>query len=417
MRRKILRMAIVVATSGLVACAERTDADGPTADIAASDSSGVRLVEISLQPDARARLPEWRLADSHTWTVASIPSRANADLLGVAGGVFLSDGSLAIGHSREREILIFDSAGTFVRAVGRAGSGPGELRSVRGPYVTGDDRLAVYDARQRRVIAFDSEGVFLGARSVAAPSARDTVFSLQGIAGVRPNGDALFVLSREDARNASGAITYQTQLAWLDSAERWRVLSPSRAAPSLTRHPPAANGALGVGMSPLAPRTLDIVCADGIATGDTHDFTITRRDAAGVLQLSVRADLTARPANAADFALEMGRPFNAEQRASPDFQRAVRDMQAQFPNATAPLISALHCDADGQLYVELAQDPANDARTILVLAPDGTPRARLSLPTSRRLLALAPHHLAVVTTDANDLESISVWRVSNDPRP
>jgi hypothetical protein len=169
-------------------------------------------------------------------------------------------------------------------------------------------------------------------------------------------------------------------------------------------------------MSPLAPRTLDVVCGNDIVTTNTHEFTITRRTARGDLELIIRTDLAERAATVDDFALEMGRPFSAEQMQSAEMQLAVRQMHAQFSGATAPLVSDLHCDKQGNMFVALAQHPARSAQDAIMFAPDGAIRGRMRLPAAWRILDLQRDRIAVTNKDNEDVESVSVWRITAPSR-
>jgi hypothetical protein len=57
-------------------------------------------------------------------------------------------------------IHVYDSAGTVVRSIGRAGSGPGEFRSPMGFAIARDGRIAVFDQRNGRYVLFAPNGDF-----------------------------------------------------------------------------------------------------------------------------------------------------------------------------------------------------------------------------------------------------------------
>lgn len=72
------------------------------------------------------------------------------------------DGNLYVGDSQAREIRVFDASGTFVRRIGRPGSGPGEL----GPggtsvFLGRGDTLFAPDPGQQRVNVFLRDGTFV----------------------------------------------------------------------------------------------------------------------------------------------------------------------------------------------------------------------------------------------------------------
>ncbi len=68
-------------------------------------------------------------------------------------------GRLYVVDSKPAVIKVFDSAGTFIRTIGREGAGPGEFRvafmAVRGGHVV------VHDPQQSRTTVFDTTGAFV----------------------------------------------------------------------------------------------------------------------------------------------------------------------------------------------------------------------------------------------------------------
>lgn len=72
------------------------------------------------------------------------------------------EGHLYVGDSQAREIRVFDASGTFLRRIGRPGSGPGELGPGGTSIFPGHgDTLVVPDLGQRRVNVFLRDGTFV----------------------------------------------------------------------------------------------------------------------------------------------------------------------------------------------------------------------------------------------------------------
>lgn len=74
----------------------------------------------------------------------------------VAGG-----GLIYVAQDADRTIRVLNREGTLVREIGRAGSGPGEFRSVSEIALIGDT-LVAYDASAGRVTRMDTAGSVLG---------------------------------------------------------------------------------------------------------------------------------------------------------------------------------------------------------------------------------------------------------------
>jgi hypothetical protein len=118
------------------------------------------FASVTQQPVARATLvPVLR--------IGSVDGQHDA-LSQIGGLVVGPNGRIYISQPRARQIKVFDSAGRFVRTIGRDGEGPGEFRW---PNQIGwhADSLAVFDATLRRVSLFDSTGTLLRDQTIITP--------------------------------------------------------------------------------------------------------------------------------------------------------------------------------------------------------------------------------------------------------
>jgi hypothetical protein len=90
-------------------------------------------------------------------------------LLGNAsGGTRLSDGTLVIADTADFVVRIFSASGAPVRTFGAKGQGPGEFQAASMLAQCAPDTVFLFDNRQDRLIMFDSAGTFL--RSIPLPS-------------------------------------------------------------------------------------------------------------------------------------------------------------------------------------------------------------------------------------------------------
>lgn len=69
--------------------------------------------------------------------------------------------NIYISDSQDQSIKVFDANGSFVRAIGRQGEGPGEFSYVGRMAFMPDGRLMVPDARANRLSFFDPDGTYL----------------------------------------------------------------------------------------------------------------------------------------------------------------------------------------------------------------------------------------------------------------
>jgi len=92
---------------------------------------------------------------------------AGQELDGVQSARRLADGRIVVANSGTSALLLFDSAGAFVRAIGRKGEGPGEFSGSMHIFRAPGDSLAVYDGGNLRWTFYDS-ALSLGRTALAA---------------------------------------------------------------------------------------------------------------------------------------------------------------------------------------------------------------------------------------------------------
>src|SRR5688572_1803264 len=103
---------------------------GPNAErsgYAERDSAGIRIVE-STRPAWPA--DEAWTVDSTLVTVGTTEGAPGQQLHQVVGAARLANGTLVIANGGSRQLLRYDSTGTFLGATGREGGGPGEFRAL-----------------------------------------------------------------------------------------------------------------------------------------------------------------------------------------------------------------------------------------------------------------------------------------------
>lgn len=126
------------------------------APVARTDSSGVEIVALTSGLEALA----WR-AD----TVRLLGGRDDgpAGFYQVRASLIDTDaqGRIVVLDPSRHRVVVFDSAGTFLREMGREGDGPGELRAPLGVSVSDSDEIAVHDASRVGLVRFRLDGTVL----------------------------------------------------------------------------------------------------------------------------------------------------------------------------------------------------------------------------------------------------------------
>ena len=127
------------------------EADG--AEFTLADSAGIDVVKNAAPdrpyPSGLHRFAELQPPDS---ALTAMPWGVVADP--ATGRIFVADGM-------SERVLVFDVDGRFLRAIGRAGEGPGEFRSPTALALTGSGHLAVWDARRGIISRWSPNGELL----------------------------------------------------------------------------------------------------------------------------------------------------------------------------------------------------------------------------------------------------------------
>src|SRR5688572_4791222 len=89
-------------------------------------------------PAVAAAQPVWRLDRAPSIEVG----RAPIELHRVVDAALLASGELAIADAGNNRIIIVSPQGRLVRAIGRAGAGPGEFRGLSRISIVGDTVVA-----------------------------------------------------------------------------------------------------------------------------------------------------------------------------------------------------------------------------------------------------------------------------------
>lgn len=122
------------------------------------------------------------------------------------GDIFVVDGHNATGNNR---IVKFSRDGTFIKAFGETGYGPGQMRGPHAIAMDPQGRLFVADRGNQRILVFDQEGNFLS---------RWTQFGMPSDIWIEPDG-TIFVADSESDMNENPG--WEKGIRVGDSATGW----------------------------------------------------------------------------------------------------------------------------------------------------------------------------------------------------
>ena len=117
-------------------------------------------------------------------------------------------GRILVLDRKTQDIRVFGSDGKLVRVIGRADSGPGEMRDAEGIVIVRDGNLWVRDAANARFSVFNAEGVYQSAWTMnfcwsqgewnPQPDSRGRIIDRECSAGRGPERKELVVAYRTD---------------------------------------------------------------------------------------------------------------------------------------------------------------------------------------------------------------------------
>jgi len=124
-----------------------------------------------------ASVPAWRLAAHPSVSIGVVEGDPHYELAGAISAVQLSDGRIAVSNTGSDQIYLYDSAGTYLRAIGHRGGGPGEFKALGPIYGLPGDSLAGYDGGADRLNLYTPQGDFVRVVALTALSG-DSIFPL-----------------------------------------------------------------------------------------------------------------------------------------------------------------------------------------------------------------------------------------------
>ena len=369
--------------------------------VVARDSAGIAIVE-SRAP-AWTRETSWSVSSDPLLDVGSADGPAEYQFSGVEAGVRLADGGIVICDAGSSEIRFYNAAGTFVRAIGRPGDGPGEYRRLtalgRGP----GDSLWAYDFGLRRFTVLASDGTAIRTVSVGGS------LSAVNAVGQLPNGS--FVVKESWSTGTGGDVKEGLER---DPIAVVRISADGRTQDTIAVIPgrevfissedgrAVMNTPLFAHTSVASVRDSEIVLGDQSTfalwiyhgAGPTHVYRITGVD----LRLS-RGDVAG--AIAARIA-----------QAPPERMTAARTHYAGMAvPETRPAYGALAVDRRGDVWVSTYSPTAEPARAWYVFSPDGRWLGEIRMPERFSVLDIGDDWILGVWRDSLDVERVRLYRL------
>jgi len=400
----------------VIGCGEGSGGGAPVVLTHETDSAGVALVTITGRP---SDLPEWTLSAP----LAELSGNAEPFIGSVGKVRFLSDGRFLVEDSQAELLYLAEADARSFHLVGGEGEGPGEFRDVTTITIVPGDTAFVYDRRLLRVSILSPDGELIS----TVPVGEELVGAARVDGAWATDSDHLLLHAVGSMDTVAGGHVWKDRreslLFSLDGRGRPRS-SPVRFIGGYNlKVDDAAVGRPFIVAAPFANEPIVAVGAGRVVHGSGLAYELFIRSPALQLERVVR---WSGPRVALDDAtIESARVWAEglfERTRQTDPRIADAALEGMFaPDLlpdSLPALSSLLVDARGLLWVSryIPNSEAWDqGDSWHILAADGEPLARISLPAQSRLAAVGEDRVALIMRDERDVEHLRVFELVLEP--
>lgn len=387
----------------------RNETSAPQVEVL--DSAGVRITTITAVP---ASLPEWTLGPAPRLVLTGAETGDETAFALVGPVRFLSTGGLVITDAASSRLLLYDATGRFVRALGRRGDGPGELRRLESVTVGSGDTLSTFDPSLRRLSFWHPDPGFVRSVNLADGGSLDSWPADAWRWRDRQLVVFQLAITPQDSVPAGTGVRRWPRRAHLtlrDSAGRILATSPPFNAMYTGLYE------RGDTRLPFSNRPFVAIAGDRVYFGSGDAFQIAFVDSAFNMAGDIRWPARNEPLTREEVERVRGEAIALiSRRPLPPNPFAMNFAAAILP-ANRPSIGRVLVDDSGNLWIErfeairmgtAAQMPGNQWS---VLAADGRPVAVLTLPPLTRLEDVRGDEVVVVRRDSLDVQTVAVHRL------
>ncbi len=388
--------------------------------IVASCDAGVGAGHIS--PESEAPYAAEELADpvpgvgavSEVWRSSAEPDLRLGAVDGtgpetfgsISSAAFLDDGGFVVADGMNLQVRAFDASGAHRWTAGRAGTGPGEFRSLGPVFVRGDSVLAFGHDGRVNVFSASASGELIGTFAVS-PSTRDPGWPW--VVGVTPEGGLIgrFQMHTQPpvghhrgamivSVHGPGGALLQVLPDTFPAGDYWR---------------------LETGMERVAHRS--IRRGTHLATGRIGFFVavqdqpvIRRFTFDGTMESVLRLEASPRPVDREVRRQWVEGPLSAIQ--DPVLRERVREEREHDPLPPAlPAFGRVLVDSEDRLWVEEFSLPGADRSEWWVYSAEGTLLARALLPLQHELEIheISEHRILGTSAGPMGVPEVKVWPI------
>lgn len=330
----------------------------------------------------------------------------------ITGVLMLRGGRVMIADA-EPMLTIYDSAGRFVRRVGRRGNGPGEYeRLFTPPLRYRGDSVIIWDIGSRRVSVFSDTGGFGRAFHVNVPRR----FWPEGTIPDQSCCSMRWVLS-----DGQPVLEYPAAIPNRPGTDRASMTTLVRLTPEGTfADTIGAFESTWYRYDATKPNSIASLQLSGRFSYATIGDTVIGGNGDGPWLIRVAPglrdtiELPVKPVQVTDSTKQAyADAWRAEYRRNPQFFEGSPEslFDGRYVTHLPTFVRVFH-DGAGRLWLAQWQPPfSEDSTRYDVYSTRGVPLGRLAIPAGTRIADLSGDRIALIATDSAGIESVRVHRI------
>ena len=364
------------------------------------DSSGVTIVDNRFD----AIPGGWEAGPTPILVVGGMDAPESEQLFRVTGALRLPDGGFALSNAGSHQIRILGPDGAILATHGREGDGPGEFQAPVLLGLLAPDSLLVWDGDLRRISVLHLESGFARSYQVdwsgtGFPAARGLMTDGSVVMG----GGMSF---SSDGGFRTGVIRPPSTFGWVRPNGHEVHIGDFPAAEMFAR---SSNEGFMARSLPFGRFSTAAAASTGAWLGTADSYELTYYGDSGTAERILRMDAPLRTVSDAHveayIRVNVDEDTNDENR-----RRELRSMTREMPIPEyLPPYQALLVDSEGYLWVQDYPLPEGAPPTWSIFDGAGHVLGRLQTPPRTRILEVGSDYILGRTTDAFDVESLTLW--------
>jgi hypothetical protein len=359
----------------------------------------------------------WTLAEPAMLVIGADDTSRVAAFGRVAGALRLPNSTIVVSDVSPPELKLFDSAGRYVRTVGRTGGGPGEFSWPGPPQRFADDSFFVLDVEQRRASFFDGEARHVLTRRFSLQLADGRFFLPIGMVSSAQFVAMLWV-SQHPSRMGEPIRTPVDIVTGRFGASTFETIAKGRGDEKVGGVWQEAGHRSVVGYPLEFGSTTQVAVASGLVyLGETGKPRIDAYDLTGRLirQITWNAppDSVTEADRRARIVQESVKIASLPQGPDPaQLWSSVEHLRTVQLPTKAPAFTALLPARDGSLWVEQDPRPWTPTRQYLVFDSAGVLIGRVAVPRQLRVYQADDAFIVGRWRDPDQADQVRLYRIS-----